>query len=593
MAKTKMPQMPVVFGGPCVDDTDPEILALLKKATAMDFAVPGEGEVGFVHLISALGIGKAREGVIPGVAYLGNAGQMVRGTYIRPIGPQSKDMLESQDSKLHVEIQSPYLDGTLDTFLDEGMVPIIQTMRGCPYGCHFCVSGSTNWNKLRGFPVERVKAEVDYALSRSKATDLILTDENWGVLGERDVEIARFLMDRFHAKKSPTRLYYYTAKVVKDASREIIELVTPIAWIGEFSLSFQSLNPQTRDAIKRTNITLAQLGSNIEWAKGKDILTSSEMIYGFPYETPATFIDGVETLMNAGMSKVQIYPLQLFPGIDLDSSEARDKFGLKTRFRLADAGYGIYQNGKMVSTEVEEIVVGTNWSDFGDYLTVRRYAFFLMVFFGREYLVELSRLCDEAKISAVSISRYMTLTDYTNQPALQGILAEYNQDAAGELQENREAVNALVSARLLKGEDVSGVKLNLIYLGKIFSYQTAIGELFGMIENYFESLLAGNVHREVVMSYVREILPNRIVELNAEVHAIVEFQSRFNYPKWLSRDYENVSELLLSEPQHYIGTVADVLIKNLVGFNSTRASDLQGIYDKTRSQYLMRAVIGA
>ena len=51
----------------------------------------------------------------------------------------------------NIEIPSPYLDGILDEFLDDGLVPIVQTMRGCPYHCHFCVSGATEWNAMRGF----------------------------------------------------------------------------------------------------------------------------------------------------------------------------------------------------------------------------------------------------------------------------------------------------------------------------------------------------------------------------------------------------------------------------------------------------------
>src|SRR5262249_36016209 len=157
-----------------------------------------------------------------------------------------------------------------------------------------------------GFDVERVKAEIDYALSRSRTKDLILTDENWGILGERDVELARFIMARHRTKGAPSRLYYYTAKIVTPASREIVETVAPIAWIGGFNMSFQSLNPQTRQVIKRTNISMERLAENVQWARQRNIATASEMIYGFPYETPQTFFQGVERLIEERVNSVVI-----------------------------------------------------------------------------------------------------------------------------------------------------------------------------------------------------------------------------------------------------------------------------------------------
>ena len=125
-------------------------------------------------------------------------------------------------------------------------------------------------------------------------------------------------------KGAPNSVYYYTAKIVTPASTQIVETLAPIAWIGEFSMSFPSLNPQTRQAIKRRNITLDKVAANVEWAPEHDIPTSSEMIYGMPYETPSTFFDGVEQLLHAGISVIQIFPLLLFPGIDLASKSARE-----------------------------------------------------------------------------------------------------------------------------------------------------------------------------------------------------------------------------------------------------------------------------
>ena len=308
---------------------------------------------------------------------------------------------------------------------------------------------------MRGFDPERVKAEVDYALSRSRSKDLILTDENWGILGDRDIEIARYITERSKAKGAPARVYYYTAKIVTAASREIVELVAPIAWIGEFNMSFQSLNPQTRQAIKRTNIGLDKLSANVEWARERNIPTSSEMIYGMPYETPKTFFDGVERLLQAGMSIIQILPLLLFPGIDLASKSARNKYGFRTRFRLPDQAYGSYDGGKLVSVEAEEVIFSTRWSTEDDYFAVRRYGFFQQLLQARLYFVEFSRLCAEIGVPAEHLIRHLTLADYSMYPALKALLAEHRREAEAELKMSREEVYQEVLNRIRRGDEIA------------------------------------------------------------------------------------------------------------------------------------------
>lgn len=597
IVKAGCPGVVTVGGGPSVDDADDQLIEFFEMFPAIDYLVPNEGESGILALVRAIAQQQARHGPIPGVAYLDESGHLVRGGYDRPIVPGVAAGLkrvslkqERPISDWEVEIPSPYLDGTLDPFLDQGLVPIIQTMRGCPYQCHFCVSGATEWNKPRGFNLDRVKAEIDYALSRSGSRDLILTDENWGLLGDRDTEIARHIMERFRTNGSPSRLYYYTAKIVTPASRDIVEIVAPIAWIGEFSMSFQSLNPETRLAIKRTNISLDKLEANVQWARERNIPTSSEMIFGFPYETPQTFFDGVETLLREGVSRVTIYPLQLFPGIDLASKSARERYGFRTRFRLSDCGYGLYDDGNLISAESEELVVANRWSTEEDYFTVRRYGFFQQAILGRGYFTEVFDLCSEMGIPVEPIVRHLVVADYSKYPSLGAIVADHRREAEFELKSSREEVHQEVVERLRHGEEMSGVKLNLVFLGRMLSSPSATRELLEIVEDYFQGVLEPGLEREIVLTYLKEILPNRIVLLSPRSEDRVKFSTRFDYSKWVSRNYRDISELLLPRPREFEATMYDGLRENLNTFDAAQRSDLQGIFDKTPSKYLLRAV---
>ena len=598
IVKTVCPGVLIAGGGPSVDDSNEEIVALFEMFPAIDYFVPNEGETGFLSLIQSIERSQHRNGAIPGVAYLDETGNLIRGTYKRPvvpgvtpgserISPKQVRLVSSDD----IEIPSPYLDGTLDEFLDAGLVPIIQTMRGCPYQCHFCVSGATEWNRMRGYDLNRVKAEIDYALARSSSKDLILTDENWGILGERDIEIARFIMQKNRNESTPTRLYYYTAKIVTPASRDIVELVASIAWIGEFNMSFQSLNPQTRQAIKRTNITMNKLAANVQWARERNIPTSSEMIYGFPYESPQTFFDGVERLIREGVTGITIYPLQLFPGIDLAAKSMRDKYAFRTFFRLADCGYGIYDDGKLIAVESEEIVVANRWSSEEDYFTVRRYGFFQQVIFVRGYFVDLYRLCSEVGISFEPIVRQLALADYARFPAIQAIMTDYRNETEAELRESREQVRQDVVEQLSCSDEKGGVKVNLVCLGRLMSSPRALKEFLAMINSYFDGFLRQHPSRDVVLTYLNEILPHRIAVLEHDAEERIIFHSQFDYPKWSARRYDDPSELLLPAPRMYEATISEELKVNLRRFNNVSRSDLQGIFDKTKSKYLVREIV--
>ena len=87
-------------------------------------------------------------------------------------------------------IPSPYLSGALDEFLDSPLyLPLIETNRGCPFLCTFCVWGISVLNKVRRFDLDRLLAEYEYIAKRSQSSLWYFADANFGLF-PRDVEIA-------------------------------------------------------------------------------------------------------------------------------------------------------------------------------------------------------------------------------------------------------------------------------------------------------------------------------------------------------------------------------------------------------------------
>ena len=128
MARRLNPNMITVMGGPNIRNDAPSIDMFLRHHDNIDYYILFEGEDPFVDLVEAL-LGGDRRPTPNGCATLVDD----RLVYVaQDFANKPKDL----------EIPSPYLSGWLDPFLAiPDMTPLLETNRGCPYGCVYCVWG--------------------------------------------------------------------------------------------------------------------------------------------------------------------------------------------------------------------------------------------------------------------------------------------------------------------------------------------------------------------------------------------------------------------------------------------------------------------
>ena len=106
------------------------------------------------------------------------------------VGGELKGLPNDDAGKEFDFLPSPYLGGMLDRFLDQDMIPIFETNRGCPISCSFCVWGISALNKLKTFSLDRVCEELEYVTHYGKHfPHIYFADANFKIL-ERDVQIA-------------------------------------------------------------------------------------------------------------------------------------------------------------------------------------------------------------------------------------------------------------------------------------------------------------------------------------------------------------------------------------------------------------------
>src|SRR6266852_907666 len=135
------PNALTVWGGPNFPLDSPSRQEFMDRYPEDDAYVPVEGEIGFGHLMKHMLDAKSIEAAKAEIRTTAIEGCVTRR---RDGALQSSPVVRLADLDA---IPSPFLSGLMDRFFDGRLVPMIQTNRGCPFSCTFCVDGAAQVNK--------------------------------------------------------------------------------------------------------------------------------------------------------------------------------------------------------------------------------------------------------------------------------------------------------------------------------------------------------------------------------------------------------------------------------------------------------------
>ena len=155
-------------------------------------------------------------------------------------------------------IPSPYLAGHFDCFANvPGVTAVIETNRGCPYGCTFCDWGSNTRSRVREFATERVLAELEWC-ARNGVEAIYIADANFGIM-ERDLEIAEHVARLKETYGFPLDCSTNYAKNTTKYLKKIVAKWVDAGILTRGKVSLQSFDPPTLLAIRRQNIKIEQV----------------------------------------------------------------------------------------------------------------------------------------------------------------------------------------------------------------------------------------------------------------------------------------------------------------------------------------------
>lgn len=287
LVKGAIPNAVIVLGGPEVSYNAADIL---REEPLVQYVVSGEGENPFALLLNAIYHGEDTHN-IPGVSCWMGKKLMSARQYINDNDPPS-----------------PYTEKYFNAL--KGRIAYLETSRGCPYSCAFCLSGFGN---VRYFDLERAKKEL-LMLANSGTQTVKLVDRTFNANRDRAVELFRFIIKNYGSGIPEGVCFHF--EIAGDILDEdtISLLATAPAGLIQLEIGLQSFNTETLAAINRkTNVE--RLKNNIrKIVANGNIHVHVDLIAGLPHENLRSFAESFNTAYDLRPNMLQLGFLKLLYG---------------------------------------------------------------------------------------------------------------------------------------------------------------------------------------------------------------------------------------------------------------------------------------
>ncbi|MBT8062017.1 MAG: radical SAM protein, partial [Gammaproteobacteria bacterium] len=313
----------IIFGGPSVPGYAAACASFMADNPAVDIAVHGEGEVAIAELLDHVSAGEQGQ-----VVYDASGLQEVQGLTFRD--PDAREQLVNTPPRTRLKepdsIPSPYLTGVFDSYDGAVEAAIIESNRGCPFGCTFCDWGSATRQKVRKFDLDRVKQEIEW-IGRNQVRVIWIADANFGMY-DRDIELSEYIVE---TKKK----YGFPQEVVvnytKNTTRRLVEIIKAFSAGGIISqgiISIQTTDEATLEVINRRNIKTEKYDELTRVFADANLPLSTDLMIGLPGITPQAFDRDLQRYFDVDVS-AKAYPTQLLPNSPMADPEYMEKYQIK------------------------------------------------------------------------------------------------------------------------------------------------------------------------------------------------------------------------------------------------------------------------
>ena len=338
MLRTVLPHTKIILGGPEVSYDVHDWLRRLDGV--VDYIIMGEGEIAYQQLLRYFD-GEITRDEVPNICYLEN-----HKVKIHPQAPKV-DLREAK-SPFRLPEDKPHLGKRIQ---------YIETSRGCPFSCQFCLSSIEVG--VRYFNRDKVKDDIRYLMNNGAKT-IKFVDRTFNISRSYAMEIFQFLID----EHQPGVVFQF--EITADIMRpEVIQFLNDNAPAGlfRFEIGVQSTNDETNDLVKRRQ-NFEKLKRTVTMVKdGGKIDQHLDLIAGLPEEDYTSFKKTFNDVFAMRPEELQLGFLKLLRGTGLRLQA--QQFG----YTYVDvAPYEIFSNNVLTFDDIVRIkhaedVLEKYWND--------------------------------------------------------------------------------------------------------------------------------------------------------------------------------------------------------------------------------------
>lgn len=533
--KKKYPDSLIIFGGPDFPLELIEKEKWLKQRPQIDFYIEGEGEKPFLEIAEKFSelnfsLEKIKQSKFNSVfsikdGILDYEADFARDNFVKSARIENLGLTPS-----------PYLMGYLDKFLEgDQLVPLMESNRGCPFTCTFCVDGNASRTKVYKVSPNRLEDELLYIAKRYKGSTLALADTNFGMFKE-DVEFSKIIAKIKAEYNYPA---YINTSTGKNQKERIIECAELLKGTMRVAASIQSLDKVVLTNIKRSNISENELISMSVRLSGGISNTYSELILCLPGDTKAKHLETLDICLDAGYNQIRMHTLTLLDGSVLGTTEEKQKYEFITRHRGLQRSFGSYpiMGEDLHVIETEEVVIGQNSMQPEDYLDCRVYNLTVAVFYNENIFWEIAKYLKSIDLKVSGWIRYIAHHILLDDGVISEQFQNFRKMTHDELYENKEEISSTFSKDALFRSDVfngkKGYNLLLDTQGEILIHHTEelVGYAVQSLREYLRECNHNiNSMEEVFLDQLEKYLVlKRVDVLNNHSPLLQEFS--FNFPK--------------------------------------------------------------
>jgi anaerobic magnesium-protoporphyrin IX monomethyl ester cyclase len=283
IAKRILPDVKIVFGGIGATFLWNQ---LLKHFREVDYAVLGEGEYSFLHLIQCIENENFEEiNKIKGVAFR-------KGKEVKKTG--DPEVIQDLD---RLPMPSKYFE-----------FQHLTSSRGCPANCTFCGSPQFWGHKVRFHSPEYFLEQLE-RLYRKGITFFYISDDTFTMRKDRVIEICKKIIEK------NLKITWFAISRVNYVDEEMLYWMRKAGCI-QISYGVESGSEKIRKALNK-NIKTGDINKAFALTTKYGILARAYFIYGSPGESWETIKETMDLIHDIKPLGTIFYILDIFPGTAL------------------------------------------------------------------------------------------------------------------------------------------------------------------------------------------------------------------------------------------------------------------------------------